>query len=347
MSKIFITGGAGFLGINLVRYLLERGEKVVSYDIADFDYPEKQAQNLEVVRGDIRDFAALVKVMAGCDSVVHAAAALPLYKEEDIVSTEVEGTANVLESARVLGIRRVVMISSTAVYGIPRHHPLDEEDPLVGVGPYGRGKILAESLCLDYRLKGMCIPILRPKSFIGPERLGVFALLYDWAMDGRHFPVIGSGNNRYQLLDVYDLCQAIDLVLTLEEDRVNDVFNIGAEVFTTLREDYQAVLDDAGYGKRIKGFWAAPMILTLRLLERLHLSPLYRWVYETAGRDSYVAIDKAKRLLGFKPVYSNQEALIRNYRWYVHHRHEFEHSEGVSHRVPWKQGILALAKWFF
>src|SRR5690606_30321263 len=149
------------------------------------------------------------------------------------------------------GVERVIQISSTAVYGVPDHHPIYETDKLIGVGPYGEAKILAEKVCEEFRAQGMCVPIIRPKSFIGPERLGVFALLYDWAKDGKNFPMIGSGNNRYQLLDVEDLCEAIYLTATLPCDQVNDTFNIGATEFTTMREDYQAVLDYAGYNKRI------------------------------------------------------------------------------------------------
>ena len=89
------------------------------------------------------------------------------------------------------------------------------------------------------------------------------------------------------------------------------------------------------------------MIWTLRLLEALHLSPLYKWVYETASKDSFVSIDRAQEKLGWQPVYSNQQALIRNYEWYLAHRAEFVTQSGVTHRVPWKQGILYVAKWFF
>jgi nucleoside-diphosphate-sugar epimerase len=125
---------------------------------------------------------------------------------------------------------------------------------------------MAEEVCLEYRKKGMTVPILRPKSFIGPERLGVFALLYDWAKDGKNFPMIGSGNNRYQLLDVYDLCEAIYLCLTLDNSFVNDTFNIGAKEFATMRQDYQAVLNHAGFKKKIIPFPAGLVILALRLL---------------------------------------------------------------------------------
>ncbi|MGA7733453.1 MAG: NAD-dependent epimerase/dehydratase family protein [Chloroflexia bacterium] len=344
--KVLVTGGAGFLGINLIRYLHARGHQCVALDIADFDYPDMK-DKVTIVKGDIRNEKDVERAMQGVDQVVHTAAALPLYSPKDIYTTDVEGTRTILEVAHKQNIDRVVMISSTAVYGIPDHHPLYENDKLEGVGPYGQAKIQAEMVCLEYRGKGMVVPIIRPKSFIGPERLGVFAMLYDWALTGHNFPMIGSGKNRYQLLDVEDLCQAIYLCMTLPPETVNDTFNIGAKVFTTMKGDYQAVLDYAGKGKRIIGFPAAPAILALRILERLHLSPLYKWVYETASKDSFVSIEKAERVLGYKPLYSNKDALIRNYQWYVDHVHQFQNKSGVSHRVPWGQGALSLLKKVF
>ncbi|MEI7720141.1 MAG: NAD-dependent epimerase/dehydratase family protein [bacterium] len=349
--KFFITGGAGFLGINLVRHILAQSpeNKIVSYDLLPFDYPEKHTEKEKIIEvvGDIRNLEALTKAMTGADVVVHTAAALPLYSAEDIRTTDIDGTRNVLEAAHQVGASRVIHISSTAVYGIPNHHPLFETDTLDGVGEYGKAKIAAEALCLEARAQGVVVPIIRPKSFVGPERLGVFALFYDWALSGKNFPMIGWGGNRYQLLDVEDLCDAIYLCATLPEGQVNDTFNIGAKEFTTMKEDYQAVLDKAGFGKKIKGFPAAPMIWALRLLEALHISPLYKWVYETASKDSFVSIEKAEKMLGWKPKYSNKQALVRNYEWYLAHQAEFKNQSGVSHRVPWKQGVLGIAKWFF
>jgi nucleoside-diphosphate-sugar epimerase len=284
------------------------------------------------------------RAMAGVDFVVHTAAALPLYAKDDIYTTDVVGTRTVLDVALNHNVKRAVHISSTAVYGIPDHHPLFENDRLEGVGPYGQAKIQAEMVCLEYRAKGLVVPILRPKSFIGPERLGVFALLYDWALDKRNFPMIGSGNNRYQLLDVEDLCEAIYLTITLPEDVANDTFNIGAAEFGTMKQDYQAVLDYAGFGKRIIGFPATPAIWGLRVLEALRVSPLYKWVYETASKDSFVSIEKAERKLGFRPKYSNKDALLRNFKWYIDNRAQFQSQSGISHRVPWKQGAIGILK---
>ncbi len=343
--KICITGGAGFLGINLTRYLLSKGHQVVSIDFAEYTYPEKSVVN--AILGDIRHPDEVREAVRGCDVVVHAAAALPLYTPEDIFSTDIEGSRIVLEESYKAGIRRVIQISSTAVYGIPKHHPIYEDDELIGVGPYGKAKIEAEKVCADFRNKGMCVPIIRPKSFVGPERLGVFAMFYDWASTGHGFPVLGNGRNLYQYLDVEDLCDAIYTCITGEAKVVNDTFNIGAKEFGTFGGDFQAVLNRAGFGKHVKCFPATPAVLALRLLEKLHLSPLYEWVYETAYRDSFVSIEKAEKALNFKPKYSNKQALLRNYEWYLANRSKFQNQTGVSHRVPWKQGALELLKKLF
>jgi nucleoside-diphosphate-sugar epimerase len=347
MQRTFlITGGAGFLGINLARYLLAKQQRVAILDIAPFDYADIEDQ-VCAFRGDIRNPDDVRKAMEGVDIVIHAAAALPLYKPADIYSTDIAGTRIVMEESARRNVERVIHISSTAVYGIPDHHPLLEDDELKGVGPYGEAKVAAEAICRDFRDAGMCLPILRPKSFIGPERLGVFAMLYEWARDGHNFPILGPGNNAYQYLDVEDLCEAIWLCATLPSRTANNTFNVGAKFFGTPRSDFQAVLDEAGHGKRIISLPERPVILALRLLEHLRLSPLYKWIYETAGKESYVSIEKAELQLGFNPKYSNREALIRNYRWYVEHADRITGGSGVTHRVPWSQGILKVAKFFF
>lgn len=345
-KKVLVTGGSGFLGINLIRYLIEHGYSVASLDVLPFDYVDCKDRVTTVV-GDIRDRAAVDRAMQGVDIVVHTAAALPLYSTADIMSTDVDGTRNVLESALAAGAKRVVHISSTAVYGVPDHHPLYEHDAMVGVGPYGEAKILAEQLCVSYRAKGLCVPIIRPKSFVGPERLGVFALLYDWAKDGKNFPLPGNGNNLYQLLDVEDLCVAIEKTMSMDAAVVDDVFNIGAKVFGTVRQDFQSVLDAAGHGKKIIGFPEAPMNAALAFLRVLRLSPVYKWAYGTVAKESFVSIEKAEKVLGFAPKYSNADALLRNYKWYLANLSRFEGQAGVTHRVPWSQGILKLAKIFF
>ena len=116
--KVFITGGSGFLGINLIRALKRKGIKDIQVlDIAEFDCPEKN--EIQFIKGDVRNSEALALVIKGADVVIHAAAALPLYSKEEIYTTDIEGTKNLLEAAHIHGVQRVIHISSTAVYAFP------------------------------------------------------------------------------------------------------------------------------------------------------------------------------------------------------------------------------------
>lgn len=345
--KVFVTGGAGFLGYHLTTLLRKKKHKVTLYDIADYP-PGEFPKDVKCLKGDVRDLEALKEASKGHDILIHAAAALPLWKREDILTTTIDGTRWALEAARANKIKRVVFVSSTAVYGIPSKHPILETDPRVGVGPYGQAKIEAEEICEAYRLHHkMSICIIRPKTFIGTHRLGVFQILYDWVESGVKIPVIGNGRNRYQLLDVRDLCEAIYLGATKPSKAANDTFSVGAEEFGTVREDVGALCQYAGTGSRVMGVPAAPLKVALRAFEAVNLSPLYRWVYGTADKDSFVSIDKLKKQLGWKPQFSNAQALIDSYQWYLDNKPtEGVKEAGVTHRVPWKQGILSVFKKF-
>ncbi len=345
--KFLITGGAGFLGFHLANHFHARGHSSTLLDIAPFEEGDYPAGS-EYHAADVRDPAALDRVLggAGGDVIVHGAAALPLWKPKDIHDINVDGTRHVLQAALKHSVPRVVFISSTAVYGVPEKHPLFETDPVQGVGPYGESKIAAEAVCDEFRGRGLCVAGIRPKTFIGTGRLGVFQILYDWVLNGKRIPIIGAGNNRYQLLEVEDLAEAVHLASTAPAGKANATFNVGARDFRTVKEDVGALCAYAGTGACVLGTPAAPIKLALRVFEALRLSPLYRWVYGTADKDSFVSIEKAEKELGWSPRYSNADALIRSYQWYLDHYKELQAGTGITHRVAWDQGILALFKRF-
>jgi nucleoside-diphosphate-sugar epimerase len=337
-----ISGGAGFLGLHLARRLLADGHEVRTLDLAPLDDPELE-RSVEELQGDVRSAADAGALAAGADVLVHAAAALPIQASRDSIrSVNVEGTATVLAAAAEAGVRRVVLVSSTAVYGIPKVHPIHEGDPLVGVGWYGVSKIEAEEVTRDFGRRGLDFVIVRPKTFIGPERLGVFEILFDWVRDGRKIYTLGSGRNRYQLLAVEDLVDAIVLAAERPE-AAGETVNVGASEFGTVRSDLQALIDHAGSTSRLTPVPARPAEIALRALELLRVSPLAEWHYKTAHRDSFVDVSKADALLGWSPRFSNAEALCRTYDWYLAHRDTLA-AAGVTHRVPWNQQALGLLK---
>src|SRR5437667_11572078 len=234
-----ISGGAGFLGLHLSRRLLANGHRVRTLDVASLDDAELEG-SVEELRGDVRNPDEVRALVAGADVVVHAAAALPIQASRaSIRSVNVGGTENVLSAARDASVRRVVFISSTAVYRLPEKHPIEEDDPLVGVGAYGESKIDAEALC---RVAAVETTVIRPKTFVGPERLGVFEILFDWIREGRRIYILGAGHNRYQLLGVKDLVEGIVRAAT-SVAAANETFNLGATEFGTVREAVGALIE--------------------------------------------------------------------------------------------------------
>lgn len=345
--KVLITGGAGFLGLHLARHFSKKKHQVSLLDIANFP-DEEYKGNFKLINADVRNDKAVEKAVAGQDVVIHAAAALPLWTREEIISTNVQGTANILKAAKKSKIQRVIYISSTAVYGVPEKHPIEESDPVLGVGAYGESKIAAEAKCFEALADGLNVTILRPKTFVGTERLGVFEILFDWIHDGKQIPMIGDGSNRYQLLDVDDLVEAIYLISKSKAKKLNGAFNIGAGKFETIAQDLDKLFKAANSGSSLKPIPAWLVKPALRLAEKTGLSPLYQWVYETADKDSFVSIDKLTQALNWQPKYSNAQALIKSFKWYQEHYVEVKSRQsGVTHTVGWKQGILGLAKRFF
>lgn len=358
--KILVTGGGGFLGLHLAQHLVGKKQKVYLLDIVDFDKRE-YPKFCQFLKADIRDVQSIKRLTKGMDVVIHAAAALPLWKKEEIFDINVNGTRSVLNAGYHNRIKRFVYISSTAVYGVPRKHPVYENDPLVVVGAYGQSKIDAEKVCEEYRKKGLTVSIIRPKTFVGTHRLGVFEILFDWIKDGKQIPVIGSGNNRYQLLDVDDLVEAIyRLIMLKDEKKTNNTFNIGAKNFGTVKQDLESLFNFAYrksvvrsynrlYGRKSKIFPTPGWLVkkALWFFEIVKLSPLYRWVYDTADKDSFVSINRLVKTLHWKPKYSNAQALIKSYKWYLDHYKEIKsRPAGVTHTVGWKQGILGFFKRF-
>jgi 2-alkyl-3-oxoalkanoate reductase len=340
-GRVVVTGSTGMLGGTLTRHFAAAGREVIGVDLRESTVDGGITHRV----ADVRDTATLTGILAGADAVVHCASALPSYPAEQIREVIVGGTRSVLTAAEKARVARVVHISSTAVYGLPEVVPTPEEFPPAPVDTYGRAKAEAEAVVAEFRARGRCVSVLRPKTFLGPGRMGLFAMLFEWAEEGRNFPVLGSGTARIQMLGIEDLVAAVDAVLAAGEDIACDTYNIAAAEFGTLRADFQAVLDFAGHGKRVVSLPARPALVTLRLLERARLSPVYGRLQQKLLADSYVSIDKAGERLAFRPLLSNRDAILRAFAWWRKNRSTG--ASGNTSRDAWRQGALSLAKIFF
>lgn len=343
-KKVLITGGAGFLGVHLARKLLKSGYKVTLFDLNPLDAKDLIGK-VKTILGDVRNKSVVAKAVKNQDYIIHAAAALPILQSKNLIfSINVDGTKNVLQASLKQKVKRLVFISSTAVYGVPKYLPEPEDALLDPIGYYGESKVLAENLCKEYMKKSLSVSILRPKTFLGPERLGVFELWFEAIYSGKKVFILGDGNNPYQLLAVSDLTDAIEKAMTSRID--NEIFNIGAKEFGSWCSDLGAIIQYARSQSNIFGFPVLPSQIILSILEKLHLSPIAAWHYKTIAAPSYVSIEKAQKLLKWQPKKSNKDLLLESYKWYENHRSEMLGKVGIGHRVGWNFKMLNLVKKF-
>lgn len=333
--KALITGSRGVLGQSLASHLAVANVDAVGVDVT----------GNSSVRCDVRDTVRLTGLASGCDVMIHAAAALPSYATDDIWSIDVEGTRSALNAAASAGVSRFVHISSTAVYGLPDIVPTPESHPRLGVDAYSKAKGQAERECEQLAERFAQLTIVRPKTFLGPGRLGLFSMLFEWAHEGRDFPVIGDGSQRTQMLDVDDLCEVLMTIINGDVPQGLRTYNLGATRFGGIGDDFQAVLDAAGHGGKIRHLPLTPAVHLLRAAAAIGRSPVYPRLISKLRDDSFVDTTLAENELGFTPRYSNQESLIRTYQWWLATANQ-QSIAGNAHTAPWAQGVLRFAKPF-
>lgn len=332
-----VTGGSGYLGSFLVKALAARDGacRVVDLHAAD-DLPRAA----EVTLADVRDREAMRRACAGVDVVYHAVAQVPLARDRELFwSVNVDGTRALLEAALDAGVRKVVLLSSSAVYGAPRANPVSEDTPPTPMEPYGRSKLEGERVATALRARGLDVSIVRPRTILGPGRLGIFQILFEWVRRGKNVPVLGRGDNVYQFIHTDDL---IDACLLAAARPGPGVYNIGAARFGTMRACLERLCAHAGTGSRVKSVPLAPAEWAMRLTGALRLTPLGPYHALMYGRSLWFDISRARRELGWQPRKGNDEAMIDSYEWYVANRERLLAATGPAshHRSALRRGAL-------
>jgi nucleoside-diphosphate-sugar epimerase len=340
--RTLVTGGSGYLGETVVRRLRERGDAVRVLDLVD---NEDRPSDVEFQRGDIRDPGVVREALRGVDVVHHDVAQVPLAKDrEKFWSVNVEGTRVLLEAAARASVEKVVLVSSSAIYGVPPKNPVDLDVLPRPREAYGRAKLEGERVAEEYVRRGLDVTIVRPRTVLGHGRLGIFQILFEWVRRGRPVYTLGSGDNRYQFVHADDLAE-----VCLRADRMPGprVFLSGTDRFGTMRELLEGLAAHAAArgGKRspVRALPFRPARLGMAVTSKLGLSPLGDYHTLMYGREMFFDVTETKRVLGWSPRYSNDEMIAESYDWYVAHRDEvLARKDASHHRSPVRLGVLKL-----
>ncbi len=339
LMRCIVTGGSGFVGIALCRQLVADGHDVVIYDLGDPVAPEIAA-SIEFVRGDVRDREALTQASRGCDTFFHLAAMVPLTRAgKAFDEVNVGGVDNAVSACLANEVEHLVHLSSSAVYGIPKQVPVREVDPREPFGLYGNAKLEGERRAMAAREKGLPVAVIRPRTVIGPGRLGIFDLLFDWIRVGAPMFMLGSGRAPFQLVSNRDICSAMIAAASV---RANGDYNCGADRYTCLREDLETLAERVGSPSRM---FSVPALLArpaLRTLDLLRLSPLVDWHYRTIDKAFYFDNEAPKRELPWAPVDSNVEMLEEAYAWFLENREGEGGDQHSAHRTHLSRGLLKI-----
>jgi len=231
--RIFITGSAGFIGSHVVEEFLEHGYAVkalVHYNsdsyLGNLRYldPKRWGRQLDIVFGDVRDARLMLETARDCDAIVHLAALIGIpysyVAPQSYLATNVNGSLNVLEAARELSLRRVVVTSTSEVYGTALYSPIDELHPLQAQSPYSASKISADKLAESYyRSFGVPAVILRPFNTYGPRQSAraIIPTILSQLLAGRPKLALGSLSPKRDLVFVKDTARAFRLALEAKD----------------------------------------------------------------------------------------------------------------------------------
>lgn len=340
--RALVTGGSGYFGCLLVAALRRRGYEVGVFDLVDV---EDRPADVRFFRGDIRDAAAIERACDGFDVVHHNVAQVPLAKDRALFeSVNVGGTENLLRAASRARVGKVVLTSSSAVFGVPSKNPVDDTVAPRPREAYGRAKLESERVAQRFvEREGLDVTIVRPRTILGHGRLGIFQILFEWVRTGKSVWVLGRGDNRYQFVHADDLA---DACIRAGELRGPETFNVGTDRFGTMRALLEALVAHAATGSRIRSLPMGLAVRGMELSSRLGLSPLGPYHSLMYGREMFFDLEKTKAKLAWAPRYSNDEMIRDSYDYYVAHREEILARSGASHhRSPVRRGVLRALEW--
>lgn len=239
MKKILVTGAGGFIGSHLTERLVELGYKVKAYTRYNSTNnwgwlePSEYKKEIEVVAGDIRDYDSVYNAIKGCSTVFHLAALIGIpysyVSPLAYIKTNIEGTYNVLQAARELGLENILITSTSETYGTAQYVPIDEKHPLVGQSPYSATKIAADQMSVSYYLSfNLPVKIIRPFNTFGPRQSAraIIPTVISQILSGNKILKVGNLSPTRDLTFVKDTVEGF-IEIFKSEKLFGEVTNIG------------------------------------------------------------------------------------------------------------------------
>ena len=247
-KEILVTGGCGFIGSHLVEMLVKNGNKVICFDRynpnSHWGWLENSdvKDDIEIILGDIRDFDSVYDALKGVELVFHLAALIGIpysyVSPLAYIRTNIEGTYNVLESAKLQGTDQVITTSTSETYGTAQYVPIDEAHPLVGQSPYSATKISADHIAFSYfRSFDLPVKIARPFNVYGPRQSAraIIPTIITQILEGKGELRIGNTSPTRDLTYVTDTCRAF-IEIAEHSELIGDVVNIGTNSEISIQE---------------------------------------------------------------------------------------------------------------
>lgn len=320
--KHIIFGGDGFLGTELTKKLVERGESVLICDekqtpqFGNYDLP-----GVEFIKMDVTKPETFKQIVAEEGDVVYHFAArllvpiLPRAERHDYFWEALYvGTQNVFDWMEKSGLRNLVYYTTDMVYGHTEIHPRTEDHPCKPIGPYGEAKYQTEKLCDEYRAKGYNITLFRPRLIIGHGRLGILEKLFKLVDMNLPVPTIGNGKNYYQFISVSDCADAC--LAAVEAGFPSENYNLGSSNPPTVNELLKQLIVEANSKSFLIPTPAFAVKAVLALLDKVGKPIMDPEQYLIADETCVLDCSKAERELGWVPKDDDTSMLLIAYRDY-------------------------------
>jgi len=319
MERWVLIGGAGFTGKKIVEKLLKNKIPKSKIIIAD---TENSLKNITLnLKLEICDISKnILPIIKENDIIIHLAARqyhnkVPKFNQYNwFKEVNIIGTSYIIQECLKRNVKGLIYFSSDMIYGIPNNIPVKTHHPKNPIGPYGKSKLEAEKLCIKARKQGLKVSILRPRLIMGAGRLGIMEKLFKAIALNKPIPLIGNGNNIYQMVSVEDCAEAT--ILIASKNCPNIELNLGSKPKDNVKTLLNTLIKQVNSSSLLIPCPSFLAKTTLKIIDNLGFTILHAEQYKIANKNYIVDISDTYSKLGWIPKYSDKDMIIDAYKFW-------------------------------